>query len=94
MTAAALAKLEQISPPSISATVASLEAKGLIERSADPTDGRRVILSVTSAGNATVQARASSRDERFNRALSHLSAEERVQLLQVLPVLERLLEEI
>lgn len=57
-TAATLAKLEQISPQSIGATVASLEAKGLIQRSADPADGRRVILSLTSAGDATVEARA------------------------------------
>jgi DNA-binding MarR family transcriptional regulator len=93
-TAAALAKLEQISPQSISVTVASLEAKGLIQRSADPADGRRAILSVTSAGDATVHARRSARDQHFTRALSALTAAERAQLLQVLPVLEKLVEEL
>jgi DNA-binding MarR family transcriptional regulator len=93
-TAATLAKLEQISPQSIGATVASLEAKGLIERAADPGDGRRVILSLTSAGDATVRARRSAREQQFTRALSALSAQERAQLLQVMPVLERLAEEL
>ncbi len=93
-TAATLAKLEQISPQSIGATVASLEAKGLIERAADPGDGRRVILSLTSAGDATVRARRSAREQQFTRALSALSAEERAQLLQVMPVLERLADEL
>jgi DNA-binding MarR family transcriptional regulator len=93
-TGATLAKLEQISPQSIGVTVASLEAKGLIERSADPADGRRVILSLTSAGATTVEARLSARDQQFTRALSALSANERTQLLQVMPLLERLVEEL
>jgi DNA-binding MarR family transcriptional regulator len=91
-TAATLAKLEQISPQSIGVTVASLEAKGLIERGADPADGRRVILSLTIAGDATVQARRSARNQQFTRALSTLSDDERAQLLQVMPILERLAE--
>ncbi len=94
MTAAALARLEQISPQSIGVTVAALEAKGLIERRADPADGRRVTLSVTSAGDATVQARRSARDRQFTRALRALSAEERARLVEILPVLERLVEEL
>ncbi len=93
-TAATLAKLEQISPQSIGVTVASLESKGLIQRSSDPADGRRVILSLTSAGDATVEARRSARDQQFTLALGALSAEERAQLLQVMPVLERLVEEL
>jgi DNA-binding MarR family transcriptional regulator len=93
-TAATLAKLEQISPQSIGVTVAALEAKGLIQRSADPADGRRVIVSLTSAGDATVQARRSARDQQFTRALSALTAAERAQLLEVMPVLERLAEEL
>jgi DNA-binding MarR family transcriptional regulator len=93
-TAATLAKLEQISPQSIGVTVAALEAKGLIQRSADPADGRRAILSLTSAGDATVQVRRSARDQQFTRALSALTADERAQLLAVMPVLERLTEEL
>jgi DNA-binding MarR family transcriptional regulator len=94
MVAAALARLEQISPQSIGVTVASLEVKGLIQRCADPADGRRVILSVTSAGDATVQAVRNARDQQFARALGALSPEERAQLIHVRPILERLVEEL
>jgi DNA-binding MarR family transcriptional regulator len=94
MTAATLARLEQISPQSIGVTVASLEAKGLVQRTPDPEDGRRVTLSLTSAGDATVQARRSARDQQFTRALSSLSAAERARLLQVMPLLERLAKEL
>jgi DNA-binding MarR family transcriptional regulator len=93
-TAATLAKLEQISPQSIGVTVAALEAKGLIRRSADPADGRRVILSLTSIGDATVEARRAARDQQFTRALSALSADERAQLHRVMPLLDRLTEEL
>ena len=53
MTAAQLAKLEQISPQSIGATVPALESKGLIRRAPDPEDGRRVILFLTAMGRGT-----------------------------------------
>src|SRR5580693_4920989 len=49
-TASALARLEQISPQSMGATLGALEARGLVERRPDPGDGRRVLLSVTGAG--------------------------------------------
>jgi DNA-binding MarR family transcriptional regulator len=93
-TAATLAKLEQISPQSIGVTVASLETKGLIQRSADPADGRRVILSLTSAGDATVQARRDARNQQFTHALNALSPEERARLHQAMPLLQRLAEEL
>jgi DNA-binding MarR family transcriptional regulator len=93
-TAATLAKLEQVSPQSIGVTVAALEAKGLIQRSPDPADGRRVILSVTSVGDATMEARRSASEQQFTRALGALSADERAQLLQVMPILARLADEL
>ena len=49
-TPSALARLEQISPQSMGATLAALEARGLVERHPDPQDGRRSVMSVTDAG--------------------------------------------
>src|ERR1700677_2604039 len=49
-TPSALAKLEQISPQSMGATLAALEARGLLKRRADPADGRRAVMSVTESG--------------------------------------------
>ena len=45
-----LAKREQISPQSMGATVAALQARGLIERRPDPQDGRRAAPPTTPTG--------------------------------------------
>src|ERR1700685_3587597 len=42
-TSSALARQEQISPQSMGATLAALEARGLVERRPDPADGRRSV---------------------------------------------------
>src|ERR1700689_5450337 len=69
-TSAALAKLEQISPQSMGATLGALEAKGLIERRPDPGDGRRAVLSVTDAGLRLLRDKRNARTERLAKALS------------------------
>ena len=51
-TSSALARIEQISPQSMGATLSALEARGLVERGPDAQDGRRVVLSVTAAGRS------------------------------------------
>ena len=57
-TSAELARIEQISPQSMGATLAGLQERGLVSRSADPDDGRRVVMSVTEAvGPATRRTR-------------------------------------
>jgi len=43
-TTAELARAEAVKPQSMGATLGALEEAGLVERSADSTDGRRVIL--------------------------------------------------
>jgi DNA-binding MarR family transcriptional regulator len=89
-TAAQLAELEQISPQSIGVTLQTLELRKLIQRAQDPDDGRRVILSLTDAGRATVHSKRTARTEQLTRALAALSPQDRAQLIAALPVLERL----
>jgi DNA-binding MarR family transcriptional regulator len=90
-TGAALARAEQISPQSMGATLAALEARGLIARASDPDDGRRVILSVTDAGLGVLRDRRNARTERLAEALSSgFSRAELEQLMAVGPLLERL----
>jgi DNA-binding MarR family transcriptional regulator len=94
-TASALAKLEQISPQSIGATLGALEAKGLIERSPDPGDGRRAVLSVTGAGSRLLRDKRNARTERLAKALSAGFTPAEIQLLAAAsPLLERLAESI
>ncbi|WP_344774409.1 MarR family winged helix-turn-helix transcriptional regulator [Gryllotalpicola kribbensis] len=47
---AGLARWDQVTPQTMGSTVASLEARGFIERRPDPEDGRRFVLSLTAAG--------------------------------------------
>jgi DNA-binding MarR family transcriptional regulator len=94
-TASALAKLEQISPQSMGATVAALEAHRLVERTGDPDDGRRVVLSVTDAGREILRNRRNARTELLAGALSRgFTDAELEQLKAAAPLLERLAQSI
>ncbi|MGA2828828.1 MAG: MarR family transcriptional regulator [Streptosporangiaceae bacterium] len=94
-TSSALAKLEQISPQSMGATLAALEARGLVERHPDPEDGRRVVLSVTGAGRQVLQDRHNARTQQLARALSAgFTPAELAQLMVAAPLLERLAQSI
>ena len=87
-TSSALAKLEQISPQSMGATLAALEARGLIERTPDPVDGRRIVMSLTDAGLQVLRQRRSARAEQLARALSAGFTEAEVaQLVAAAPLL-------
>jgi len=94
-TPSALARLEQISPQSMGATLAGLEERGLIERRADPADGRRALMSLTEAGRAALADRRDSRTGRLARALAAgFTPAEVQQLMAVTPLLERLAESV
>ena len=94
-TPGALAKVEQISPQSMGATLAALEARGLVERHADPADGRRVVLSVTGAGLELLRNKRGARTEQMAQALSAgFTAAELSQLAAAAPLLERLAQSI
>jgi DNA-binding MarR family transcriptional regulator len=90
-TPGALAKIEQISPQSMGATLGALEARGLVERQADPTDGRRVLISITDAGVAALRVRRTARTEQLAQALSAgFTTLELRQLMTAAPLIERL----
>ena len=94
-TSSALAKLEQISPQSMGATLAALEARGLVERHPDPDDGRRVVLSITRAGQQLVHNKRNARTERLAKALAAgFSPAEIGQLMAAAPLLEQLAQTI
>src|SRR6516162_5834438 len=60
-TSSELSRLERITPQSMGSTVGALEERGLIERMPDPKDGRRAILSLTTAGRDLLRRRRSAR---------------------------------
>lgn len=92
-TCAALAKLEQISPQSMGATLGTLEQRGLLRRQGDPDDGRRVVLSLTPAGVRALTTRRGARVAHLTRVMSEeFSGAELAQLAAVVPLLDRLAE--
>jgi DNA-binding MarR family transcriptional regulator len=94
-TSSDLARLERISPQSMGVTVAALLERGLIERSRDPEDGRRIVLSITEAGRRTVHDKRGARTEQIATALRQgFSEEELSQLVAAAALLERLAEKL
>jgi|ERR1022692_921760 DNA-binding MarR family transcriptional regulator len=90
-TPSALAKLEQISPQSMGATLGALESRGLVERRSDPVDGRRVVLSLTETGQQTLRSRRNAVTEQLAQALSTgFTRSELLQLMAAAPLIERL----
>ena len=94
-TSSTLARLEQISPQSMGATLAGLEARGLARRHADPADGRRAVLSLTEAGQQVLRDKRSARVAQLAQALSDgFTPAELRQLHTAAPLLERLAQSI
>ena len=93
MTAGALATADRVRPQSMSTTLAALEAQGLVARHADPDDGRRAVMVLTTAGEQALQGARRLREERLGRAISdHLTPEEQQTLIAALPLLERVID--
>jgi DNA-binding MarR family transcriptional regulator len=89
-TSAELARAERMTPQSMGSTLGSLEARGLVERSRDPHDGRRILLAATAEGLDHVASKRSARAAQLAGALATFDDTERGQLAAVLPLLERL----
>jgi DNA-binding MarR family transcriptional regulator len=90
-TTAALARWEQITPQAMGATVAALEARGFIARTPDPQDGRRSILSITTAGERVLRAGRNALTDQMAAALARgFTVGEVEQLRVAAPLIERL----
>ena len=90
-TTSDLARAEQITPQAMGATLAALEERGLVERRPDPSDGRRMAMSVTTAGQQALRNKRSARTEQLAKALAggftHIEVE---ALRAAAPLIERL----
>lgn len=69
-----------IGKPTLSRQVQMLERLGLVERTADPTDGRAVRLTLSPTGLERVHAARSARRERLRERLRDWSQEDIAQL--------------
>lgn len=92
-TVTALAHAEGVRPQSIGATVAVLEAAGLVRGAPDPSDGRRTILSLTPACRELIRTGRAAREDWLLRAIqTKLTAAEQQKLAATVELLKRLAE--
>ena len=87
-----LAERERVTPPSMNRTLNALEQAGLVARSPDPDDARKVIVTLTAAGARLIAETRRLRTEWFGERLAELSQDERAALQAVIPVLRHLSE--
>lgn len=91
-TTSDLARAEGMRPQSMSAAVATLEERGLVERKPHPSDGRQLNIALTDKGE---EVRASTKDLKrawLAQATARLEDEERQTLARAGDILKRLLE--
>lgn len=88
LTPGALAQHEQVRPPSMSKVLANLHEAGLVERVADPTDGRSQVVSLTAKARRLLREDRRRRDEWMAALLLRLDPDDRARLAAALPVLE------
>src|ERR1700722_1952511 len=89
-TSAELARLEQIRPQSMGTTLSRLESRGLVERGADPADGRRVVFSITAAGRRKGQDRGDAGAGQLAGLLAEFAPPELERLMAAAPLIARL----
>lgn len=93
ITLGALARIEQVQPPTMTALTGKLEDAGFVARTIDPTDRRIHRVAVTSAG-AKLLARHRTRKNAFlDRRLRKLSADDRATLTRAAHIMESLARE-
>jgi len=75
------------------AIVASLEAQGLVDRAADPADGRQSVITVSDAGRRALDdARAVKQDWLAERLTGELNRHEQDIVAQAVPLLQRIID--
>jgi DNA-binding MarR family transcriptional regulator len=84
-----LAEIERVSPPSMTRTVAALVERGLVARTADPSDGRQVILSLTPEARRVLREIRRRRDQWMTVRVKSLTPEEQDILRQAASILSR-----
>ena len=92
-TVTTLARMEGVRSQSMGATVAVLEAAGLVTGSPDPKDGRQTILSLTLACRELIRSGRAARQDWLLRAIqTKLTPQEQAQLAASMVLLNRIVD--
>jgi DNA-binding MarR family transcriptional regulator len=92
LTPSELAQRERVQRPTVTRMLARLEDDGIVQRAADPTDGRSFLVSLTPKGLELLHEVRTRKDAYLAQRLRELSDEERAALDRAADVLEHLLE--
>jgi len=87
-----LAQKLRVSKPAVTATIDWLELRGLVVRSSDPRDGRRVKVASTASGREALRRADGAVAARLSEILSHLSTERHSRVLEALEYLSDALD--
>jgi DNA-binding MarR family transcriptional regulator len=94
MSAGDLADLERVQPQSLTRTLASLEADGLILRRPDELDRRQHVIGITEAGVQALSEDMQARELWLAKAMNiHLTAAERQLLADAADLMDRLADD-
>ncbi|MGI4765519.1 MAG: MarR family winged helix-turn-helix transcriptional regulator [Janthinobacterium lividum] len=92
-TASSLARAEGLRPQSIAPVVATLENAGLVSGAPDPTDGRRILLSLTESCRSRLAEGRAARQDWLTQALqTRLTAQEQEAVVAAVDLLGRLVD--
>jgi DNA-binding MarR family transcriptional regulator len=90
LTPSELASIERVQRPTATRIVARLEEEGLVQRAADPADGRSFIVSATPEGRALMRRLRTRKNAYLARRLRDLDAADVAVLARAAEILERL----
>jgi DNA-binding MarR family transcriptional regulator len=93
LTPSELAEIERVKRPTVTRTLGSLERDGLVERTADPADGRSTLVSVNAAGRERLRRLRGRKNAYLARRMRVLSADEVETLERAAEILERMRED-
>ena len=89
-TTAELARAEGVKPQSMGATVAVLEAMGIVERRPHPTDGRQMNIALTAKGARVRKDARIAKQTWLAQTIAKLDATEQKHLPAVIALIKRL----
>jgi len=92
LTPSDLASIERVQRPTATRIVARLEDAGLVERVADPTDGRSFTVSITAEGRDLMNKLRTRKNAYLARRIRRLDDEDLATLDRAADILEDLLE--
>jgi DNA-binding MarR family transcriptional regulator len=88
-----LAAIEQVQPPTMTKTVASLSEAGMVTRVADPDDRRSARVRITTSGERALERIRTRKNAFLLRRLDELTDDEQQRATELVELLERLLVE-